>query len=138
VFVNLTNNACQAMNNANGGGHLTITSELGPSTFINQGGGAESVIRVIIQDDGPGIRPDALSFIFDPFFTTKPERQGTGLGLSVCHGIVSEHGGHIWAESEPDRGATFFVELPRHHPDQTNVRLPSQLCQRPKLEPASW
>jgi signal transduction histidine kinase len=49
VFVNLTNNACQAMNNANGGGHLTITSELGPSTFINQGAGAESVIRVIMS-----------------------------------------------------------------------------------------
>jgi two-component system NtrC family sensor kinase len=135
VFVNLTNNACQAMNNANGGGHLTITSELGPSTFINQGAGAESVIRVIIQDDGPGIRPDTLSFIFDPFFTTKPERQGTGLGLSVCHGIVSEHGGHIWAESEAGRGATFFVELPfdsaevspgarRRGPDQREATVP--------------
>jgi signal transduction histidine kinase len=112
VFVNLTNNACQAMNNANGGGHLTITSEFGPSTFIDQGARTEPVIRVIIQDDGPGIRPDTQSFIFDPFFTTRPEREGMGLGLSICHGIVSEHGGHIWAESEPGRGAIFFVELP--------------------------
>jgi signal transduction histidine kinase len=112
VFVNLANNACRAMNEANGGGRLTITTELGPSTFINQQTRAEPVIRVIVQDDGPGIEPDALAFIFDPFFTTNSEGQSPGLGLSACHGIVNEHGGHIWAESEPGRGATFFVELP--------------------------
>jgi len=112
VFVNLVNNARQAMSTAHGGGHLTITTELTPSTFINHRPGAAPVIRVIIQDDGPGIPPDELPRIFDPFFTTKPPGEGTGLGLSVCHGIVSEHGGHIWAESEPGQGATFFVELP--------------------------
>ena len=74
------------------------------------------VIRVIVQDDGPGIPPDLLSRIFDPFFTTKPPGEGTGLGLSVCHGIVSEHGGHIWAESGPP-GATFFIELPAARPE---------------------
>jgi signal transduction histidine kinase len=112
VFINLATNALQAMKDSNSGGRVTITTELGPSTFINQQTRAEPVIRVIIQDNGPGIGPDVLSFIFDPFFTTKPEGQGPGLGLSVCHGIVNEHGGHIWAESEPGRGATFFVELP--------------------------
>ena len=50
--------------------------------------------------------------IFNPFFTTREPGKGAGLGLSVCYGIVSEHGGRIWAESEYGKGATFFVELP--------------------------
>jgi two-component system NtrC family sensor kinase len=112
VFVNLVTNACQAMSEAHNGGHLTITTEVGPSTFISHQPQAEPVIRVIFQDDGPGIPPDVLPRIFDPFFTTKPVGGGTGLGLSICHGIVSEHGGHIWAESKPGQGATFFIELP--------------------------
>ena len=126
VFVNLVNNARQAMSEVNGGGHLAITTELAPSTFINQKTGTEPVIRVIIEDDGPGIPTDLLPSIFDPFFTTKPEGHGTGLGLSVCHGIVSEHGGHIWTESEPGQGATFYVELP--------VVVPEALCQPNQLE----
>jgi signal transduction histidine kinase/CheY-like chemotaxis protein len=117
VFVNLANNACQAMRKAHRGGHLTVTTELRPSTFNSQHASAEPTIWVTIQDDGPGIPDYLLSSIFDPFFTTKPEGQGTGLGLAVCHGIVSEHGGDIWAESEPDHGATFFVELPVVKPE---------------------
>ena len=53
-----------------------------------------------------------LDKLFDPFFTTRGERGGTGLGLSVCHGIVTEHGGRIYAKTKPGKGATFFVELP--------------------------
>ncbi len=118
VFVNLVHNARQAMSAAHAGGHLTITTELASSTFINRMSSgyrrseAAPVIRITIQDDGPGIPPHVLPRIFDPFFTTKPPGEGTGLGLSVCHGIVSEHSGHIWAESEPGQGTTFFVELP--------------------------
>jgi signal transduction histidine kinase len=67
-------------------------------------------IRIEFIDNGPGIPPDVMPKIFDPFFTTK--EGGTGLGLSVSYGIVQEHGGRIWAESEPGKGATFFVELP--------------------------
>jgi two-component system NtrC family sensor kinase len=125
VFVNLVNNALQAMSEANGGGQLAITTHLGPSAFISQQNGNEPVIRITIQDDGPGILSHHLPSIFDPFFTTKPEGQGTGLGLSVCHGIVSEHGGHIWAESHDGRGATFFLELPHISPD-----LPEQVGKR--------
>jgi signal transduction histidine kinase len=114
VFVNLIHNACQAMSAAHDRGHLTVVTELGASTFSSCQSGETSFIRIIVQDDGPGIPPDVLPRIFDPFFTTRPEGEGTGLGLSICHGIVSEHGGHIWAESEPGipGGTTFFVELP--------------------------
>ena len=126
VFVNLVNNARQAMSEAQGGGHLTITSELAPSTFVNGGREEAPVIRITVQDDGPGISPDLLPRIFDPFFTTKSPGEGTGLGLSVCHGIISEHGGHIWAESGPP-GATFFVELPVVEPTVSAAGIPTRL-----------
>ena len=72
----------------------------------------EKTILIIIQDDGPGIAQESASSVFDPFFTTKAEGKGTGLGLAVCHGIITDHQGDIWMESEPGRGAAFFVELP--------------------------
>ncbi len=146
VFVNLVNNARQAMSDTHGRGQLTITTHLGPSLFNNQQTEAEPVIRVVIQDDGPGIPPGLLPSIFDPFFTTKPEGKGTGLGLSVCHGIVSEHGGHIWAESEPDQtvpnhpgGATFSVELPVVAPETPYQagELPGPAEHRASLQGAS-
>ena len=65
-----------------------------------------------VQDDGCGIDSATLPRIFDPFFTTKPVGQGTGLGLSVVHGIVNAHRGHIHAESQPGVGSTFHVYLP--------------------------
>ena len=64
------------------------------------------------RNDGPGIPPDVLSRIFDPFFTTKPVGVGTGLGLSLSHGIVERHGGRLSAESTPGQGATFIIDLP--------------------------
>jgi signal transduction histidine kinase len=69
----------------------------------------EAVLRV--SDDGDGIAPDALVHLFEPFFTTKPHGEGTGLGLSVAHGIVQEHGGRIEVESPPGQGATFRIHL---------------------------
>jgi len=55
---------------------------------------------------------DDITRIFDPFFTTKPAGSGSGLGLSICHGIITEHGGKIYAESTPGQGTTFIIELP--------------------------
>jgi len=73
--------------------------------------GAERIYIAII-DNGPGIAADVMPQIFEPFFTTKPVGQGTGLGLSVCYGIIADHGGRIWAESQPGHGTTFLIELP--------------------------
>lgn len=123
VFVNIINNAQQAMQEAHGGGTLTVRTMpvLRPAGYAHNStlnlanqpeSTLESWIRVEFADDGPGIPPELLTRIFDPFFTTKAPGKGTGLGLSVCHGIIRDHDGHIWAESTPGRGAMFVLELP--------------------------
>jgi PAS domain S-box-containing protein len=66
-----------------------------------------------VADSGPGIPASHLERVFDPFFTTKAPGEGTGLGLSLAHTIVSEHGGQIRVDSQPGQGATFQVDLPR-------------------------
>jgi signal transduction histidine kinase/CheY-like chemotaxis protein len=101
VFLNLIINAETEMKIAHDKGKLSIKTEK-----IN------SILRITFKDTGPGIAKESLETIFDPFFTTREVGQGTGLGLSVCHGIVTEHNGKIWAESEPGKGATFIIELP--------------------------
>src|SRR5256885_4903991 len=73
---------------------------------------AGALIRIDIEDTGPGIPPNLLERIFNPFFTTKPTGSGTGLGLSISLGIVREHEGRIWAENAPQAGARFVIELP--------------------------
>jgi CheY-like chemotaxis protein len=69
-------------------------------------------VLLSFSDSGPGMNAETLRRIFDPFFTTKEAGEGTGLGLTISYGIIEEHGGRIWAESEPRRGTTFFIELP--------------------------
>ena len=101
VFFNVTINAEQAMLSVRRKGVLLITSE-------RRG----DFVRVSFTDDGPGISPEHISRLFSPFFTTKEPGQGIGLGLSISHGIIAEHGGRIWAESTPGKGATFLVEVP--------------------------
>jgi two-component system NtrC family sensor kinase len=101
VFLNIILNAEQAMSEARGKGKLTIKTRR-----------IKDYVRISFADNGPGISPENLDKVFDPFFTTREEKGGTGLGLSACHGIVTEHGGRIYATSKPRKGATFFVELP--------------------------
>ena len=98
VFMNLLVNAAHAMPTR---GVITIrTSSDGEQ------------VSIAISDTGTGMTPDIVRRIFDPFFTTKPVGQGTGLGLSVSHGIVERHRGAIDVTSEPGRGTTFCVRLP--------------------------
>jgi len=101
VFLNLIMNAEFAMQQAHGGGKLVVRTE-------RQG----DAIRISFQDDGPGISAENQARLFTPFFTTKKIGEGTGLGLSVCHGIIAEHKGRIYAESPAAGGAVFIVELP--------------------------
>jgi len=101
VFLNLINNACQAITSDAPSGRIWITVKR-----------VHDVIAVSVTDSGPGIPDDVAARVFEPFFTTKPEGEGTGLGLSICQGILKEHGGRITLESRPGSGATFTVELP--------------------------
>ena len=68
-------------------------------------------VEVEVEDSGCGIEPENLQRVFQPFFTTKPPGSGTGLGLSVCHGLVTGWGGSIEVESQPGKGATFRLRL---------------------------
>jgi two-component system, NtrC family, sensor kinase len=101
VFVNLINNARQAIEAYRPSGMIRITTE-------RCGRGA----RICFQDDGPGIAKENLTKVFNPFFTTKDVGKGTGLGLSLSYGIIKEHGGSINVDSNPGQGATFTIELP--------------------------
>ena len=101
VMLNLINNARQAIEAHQAGGRITIITE-----------GNGSFIRIHIQDNGPGISPENIKRIFDPFFTTKEVGKGTSLGLSLCYGLIKEHGGDITVTSEPGHGATFTIALP--------------------------
>ncbi|RZB38468.1 MAG: hypothetical protein SRB2_00216 [Desulfobacteraceae bacterium Eth-SRB2] len=100
VFLNLINNAVDAMD-SKGGGVIDITSRVD--------GGA---IVVDFADNGPGIHRNNLARIFDPFFTTKPVGKGTGLGLSICYGIIKKMGGEIHVQSVVNEGTTFSIRIP--------------------------
>lgn len=102
VFLNLLHNALNAMP---GGGVLTLTSSQAMRYGI-------PYACVGIKDNGVGISRENLPRIFEPFFTTRAGQGGTGLGLSVTYGIVSEHGGVIEVESKPGEGSIFTVFLP--------------------------
>ncbi len=112
VFLNFFINALDAMKT---GGSLTVSTDINstaswPGALPAHASGVQEILRVTVQDDGSGIKPEDVPHVFDPFFTTKD--YGTGLGLSVVHGIVQEHGGQIEVESELDRGTIFHILLP--------------------------
>jgi two-component system NtrC family sensor kinase len=99
VFLNLVNNAVDAILERSNAGDLWVSTKAQNEHLI-----------VEFKDSGPGVK-DA-SRVFDPFYTTKPVGKGTGLGLSICYGIVSEHGGSIRVSNLQPSGACFTIELP--------------------------
>jgi PAS domain S-box-containing protein len=101
VFLNLITNAEQAIREVRDSGRIQIRA-----------GRNGNQVTITVQDDGVGIRPEALPRIFDPFYTTKRPGGGTGLGLSICMSIIREHGGTIEAETLPGGGSAFTIYLP--------------------------
>jgi len=116
VFLNLVTNAEQAIREVRDAGRLQIR----PGRSGNR-------LSITFQDDGVGIRPEALPRIFDPFYTTKRPGGGTGLGLSICMSIIREHGGIIEAEALPVGGTAFTVLLPAAPAEKTDA--PSALSE---------
>jgi hypothetical protein len=118
VLMNLGTNACYAMQPAGGTLSVAVTAESSADrTWV--------VLR--ISDTGCGMSPETQARIFEPFFSTKPKNQGTGLGLSVVHGIVLAHHGDITVTSQPGQGTTFRIRLPA----STARREPSEIQPTP-------
>ena len=115
LVMNLCTNAYQAMRASGGILEVSLTPIDVGSKLARQHAGLQTGphIRLTVRDNGPGIDPAIRERIFDPFFTTKKAGEGTGLGLSVAHGIVRSHGGAIDVQSAPGGGTEFFVYLPR-------------------------
>ena len=115
VIINLAVNARDAMPE---GGNLTVRTRnvagADAARFGYTGLPASDHVLVEVTDTGTGMPPEILEKIFEPFFTTKEVNKGTGLGLSTVYGIIKQTGGFIYPESEPGKGTTFRIFLPRH------------------------
>lgn len=103
VVMNLVVNARDAMPN---GGDVRVKT-------LGMQRGDRAFVRIAVADEGTGIERALLPRLFEPYFTTKPAGRGTGLGLAVVWAVVTEHGGHVAVTSEPGKGTTFHVDLPR-------------------------
>lgn len=132
IVMNLCSNAEHALRPSGGNLNMDLTSiiiEKGDSRFpptLNPG----RYVQILVSDSGPGIPDHILSKIFDPFFTTKPVGEGTGMGLSVVHGIVENLRGHISVQSSVGVGTTFLVVIPEYQipTDASLASRPSLIC----------
>ncbi len=114
VIVNLVVNARDAMPD---GGKILLRTRNVPASecagLKDQGVAPADYVQIEVEDTGHGIPEDVRAKIFEPFFTTKEVGKGTGLGLSMVYGIVKQTGGYVFCDSEPGKGATFRILLPR-------------------------
>jgi signal transduction histidine kinase len=101
VMVNLLINAADAVEECAG-------------TIEVRGEPVGQLVRLSVEDDGPGISAEALPRLFQPFFTTKAPGKGTGLGLALSREYLERGGGRLWAENKPEGGARFVIECPKH------------------------
>jgi two-component system, cell cycle sensor histidine kinase and response regulator CckA len=126
VIVNLAVNARDAMPE---GGKLTVrTSNVTAeesTRLAYKGMPAAEYVRIDVTDSGTGIPADIIDKIFEPFFSTKEVGKGTGLGLSTVYGIVKQTGGFVYVDSEPGKGTSFRIFLPRHHVEEVAVPEPA-------------
>ena len=111
IVLNLCNNALQAMPE---GGMLEVSLEVSGSNngFAGSSLAADQYCVLTVRDTGQGMTPEVRERIFEPYFTTRQQGQGTGLGLSVVHGVVTNLGGVIQVDSAPGRGSNFRIYLP--------------------------
>ncbi|HLX98084.1 MAG TPA: ATP-binding protein [Roseiarcus sp.] len=115
VILNLVVNARDAVHD---GGRITLRTSNFPTARLSELKEAVDVapgdyVLVEVEDTGHGIPPEVRAKIFEPFFTTKEVGKGTGLGLSMVYGIIKQTGGYVFCDSEPGKGATFRILLPR-------------------------
>ena len=130
IFMNLFTNAAQAMENDGGELKIEISEEALNRTFDSNHTVFKPArfLRITVSDTGIGIPRDKLEKIFDPYFSTKDRGEGTGLGLSVVHGIVQSYGGEISVKSKVGRGTAFTIHLPISVQQKTTVvGLPKKL-----------
>lgn len=115
VITNFSTNAAQAMAGQNGKLEIRVRDVEADQTMLEKHPPLRKgpYVELMVRDTGHGMAPAVLARIFDPFYTTKGPGQGTGMGLAVVHGIVTDHGGAVWAESKLGVGSTFYVWLPR-------------------------
>ena len=112
VLMNLCTNASHAMQEEGGLMEIRLVNEELVSPLKHYDLKPGKYVKLTVRDTGHGMTPDILEKIFDPFYTTKDVGEGTGMGLSVVHGIVVSHGGAIFASSEPGKGSIFNVYFP--------------------------
>ncbi|MEQ8223465.1 MAG: response regulator [Candidatus Eremiobacterota bacterium] len=115
LLMNLCTNAFYAMREKGGIMEVSLSNfdmDIN-NAVLYEGLKSGPYVKLVVKDTGHGIEPDILEHIFEPYFTTKDPGEGTGLGLSVVHGIVRSHGGDIIVNSQPGKGTVFEVLLPR-------------------------
>ncbi len=112
VITHLVSNAVDAM----AGGKEKTLRVITEKTSSEDGG----FLRLMVADNGTGIKEENMARIFDPFFTTKEPEKGTGLGLSISHGIIQEHKGTFQVESAEGAGTSFTIQIPVVQPSRSN------------------